>query len=248
MGAVSVGQPERRLFTCSPVGETFGILMEHLPVEIRDGGVYFPGFPNAVKLAAIKSNDAKTFAHLSLHRADLGFALEMLDLLSKQEGECTRIQQGLWRSAIIHYAKCFGKNKARTRLDAETIFKSCPPEAMVCHRHFKHLRNKNIVHDENAYAQSLPAAIISKQSEPCKIAKIVSFSLLAESLNPTDYQNLFNLVRKAIEYVEEEIDLVCKRITAQLENLPYEDLLKMDSVTYKPPTPNDVSKPRVTYY
>jgi hypothetical protein len=223
--------------------------MEHLSVEIRNGEFHILGFPNAVKVVAIKSDDAKKFAHLSLHRADLGFALEMLGLLSKQEGECTPIQQGLWRSAIIHYAKCFGRNKARTetRLDSETIFKSCPPEAMVCHKYFKHLRNKNIAHDENAYAQSLPAAIINKPSEPCKIAKIVSLSFLAESLNPADYKNLFNLVRKAIEYVEGEIDLVCKRITAELEKLPYDDLLKMDSVTYTPPTPNDVSEPRVTY-
>jgi hypothetical protein len=76
------------------LGGTFGIVMEHLPVEIRDAGLHISGFPNAVKVVAIKSTDANTFAHLSLHRADLGFALDMLDLLSKQEGECTRIQHG----------------------------------------------------------------------------------------------------------------------------------------------------------
>jgi hypothetical protein len=39
--------------------------MEHLPVEIRNGEFHILGFPNAVKLVAIKSTDAKTFAHFA---------------------------------------------------------------------------------------------------------------------------------------------------------------------------------------
>ena len=85
-----------RPFTCSRVGETLGIVMEHLSLEIREGEVYIPGFPNAVKVVAIKSKDARRLAHFSLHLTDLRFALDMLELLSKQEGECTRIQQDLW--------------------------------------------------------------------------------------------------------------------------------------------------------
>jgi hypothetical protein len=214
----------------------------------KERRVSHPRFPKRRETRGHQINRCQDIRTLCLHRANLGFALDMLDLLSKQDGECTRIQQGLWRSAIIHYAKCFGKSNARNRLEAETIFKSCPPEAMVCHKYFKHLRNKNVAHDENAYSQALAAAIINKATEPYKIAKIISAGFYAESLNTNDYQNLLNLVRKAIEYVEKEIDLVCKRITAELEKLPYDNLLKMDSVKYTPPTPNDVSKPRVTYY
>src|SRR5258708_5013871 len=171
----------------------------------------------------------------------------MLDLISQQKGEGTPLQVGLWRSAIFHYAKCFGRSNARNRLDAQEIFKGLP-DAMVCHDHFKNLRNKNIAHDENAYSQALPAAIINGPGDHNKIAKIVSLAVLSESLNPPDYQNLLNLVRKAIEYVEQELDVVSTRSTTELEKLSHAQLLKMDSVTYTLPGPNDVSKPRLTYY
>ena len=148
---------------------------------------------------AVKTEEAKSFAHFTLHRQDLQFALDMLDLISKQPGECTRIQVGLWRSAVIHYAKCFGYSEVRGRLSAPEIFKDFP-DAMPCHKYFLQLRHKHIAHDQNAYSQALPGAIINGPAEFYKVAKIVSTAFHVESLNPDDYKNLFNLVRRAIQY------------------------------------------------
>src|SRR5258707_13603427 len=114
---------------------------------------------------------------------------------------------------------------------------------MFCVYYLKNLVNKSTAQEETAYSQAFPAAIINGPGEHNKIAKIVSLAFLAESLNPPDYQNLYNLVRKAIEYVEQELDVVCTGITSELEKLSNAQLLKMISVKYTLPGPNDVSEP-----
>jgi hypothetical protein len=88
---------------------------------------------------------------------------------------------------------------------------------MPCHKYFLQLRHKHIAHDQNAYSQALPGAIINGPAEPYKVAKIVSTAFHVESLNRDDYKKLFNLVRRAIQYTEEQIDLLCNQITEQLQ-------------------------------
>ena len=154
--------------------------MESHPISQRESGLHIEGFPDAVKVLAIKGPRAKRLSDLALHRADLDFAEECLDAINVTPEEPRVLREALWRSAILHFLKCFGDAGARFQLSAERILKGTPPEAAMAFDYFKGLRNKHIVHDENSCSQSIPGAILNNGNKAYKIEKIICFSAKAE--------------------------------------------------------------------
>jgi hypothetical protein len=113
----------------------------------------------------IEGQQAKRFADLTLHRSDLQFAGSCLAELMNVPPDQTVIREALWRSAIVYFIKCFGES-ARFRLSIARIFKPEGPGAMIVFDHFRQLRNKHFIHDENSYAQSIPAAFLNDGTKP----------------------------------------------------------------------------------
>lgn len=81
------------------------------------------------------------------------------------------VRQSLWRSAIVHFGKCFGKSASRFQLNPNAIWKG-NQSALEAFKYYKDLRNKHVVHDENSYAQSIPGAILNNGKKPYKIGDI----------------------------------------------------------------------------
>ncbi len=217
--------------------------MEHFAISKTEPGLHIEGFPDAVKVVAITGPDAKRVADLSLHKVDLDFADACLDAINQVPENPLVAREALWRSAIVHFMKCFGPS-ARFQLSAAKIYKGEPPGAKKAFEYFEDLRNKHFVHDENSYAQSIPGAVLNNGAKSYKIEKIVCFAAFGATLEQGNYGNLKLLIEKARAWVVTEFDSLCERLTGALEQESYEDLLARDAITYRVPTVDELSNAR----
>lgn len=219
--------------------------MEHFAISKTESGLHIEGFPDAVKVLAINGPEAKRLADLSLQKEDLEFADGCLDAINQTPEVPTVAREALWRSAIVHFVKCFG-NSARFQLSAAKIYKGEPPEALMAFEYFKDLRNKHFIHDENSYAQSIPGAVLNNGTKGYKIEKIVCLAAFGATLEQGNYGNLKLLIEKARAWVVSEFESLCERLTASLEQETYESLLARDAINYRVPTIDEISCSRKT--
>jgi len=215
--------------------------MENYTISFKDNQFHLEGFPDAVKFIALHGTDAERLADLNLNKVDLDFSSECLTQLNDPAGNPEIVRKALWRSAIIHYIKCFATG-VRFKLDYEIIYKGEPSAALEFFKYFDSLRDKHISHDVNAYLQSLPGAVLNPLTKPQKIEKVVCANFLVVTLDQINFSNFNLLIQKARTWVVAEFDSLCEKITKELEVYSYEELLKRDPVTYS--VPKDVSKPR----
>lgn len=219
--------------------------MDHFAISKTEAGLHIEGFPDAVKVVTINGPEAKWLADLSLHKEDLEFADACLDAINQTPESPIVAREALWRSAIVHFMKCFG-NGARFQLSAEKIYRGETKEALMAFEYFKGLRNKHVVHDENSYAQSIPGALLNNGTKDYKIEKIVCFAAFGATLEHGNYGNLKLLIEKARTWVISEFDSLCERLTAVLEKESYDKLLSREAITYRVPTVEDISRTRKT--
>ena len=96
-------------------------VMEQFPISLSGTAIRIEGFPDAVKLVALRGPEARRLADLALHRLDLEFAAQCLQAIYSVTPTPPVLRQAFWRSAIIHFCKCFGTG-VRFRLQANTIY------------------------------------------------------------------------------------------------------------------------------
>lgn len=218
--------------------------MEHFEITQKGAGLHIEGFPDAVKVVHIESPDAVRLSDLALHKQDLEFADSCLEAINTVPEDPRVIREALWRSAIIHFLKCFGKSKARFKLTTDEALRGEPSEAMEAFNYFKALRDKYFVHDENSYSQSIPGAVLNDGSKDYKIEKIVCLSFGSVTMEQGNYSNLKLLIGRTLLWVVQEFDKLCERLTEELEKKSFADLAARADVTYQFPTIDEVHKNR----
>ncbi len=217
--------------------------MEHFEITKTPEGFHIEGFPDAVKVLRLDGPKAQRLADLALHKADLDFALECLEQINKAPEQQYVLRQALWRSAVVHYIKCFGSNESRFSLDSRNVYKG-DSGAVEPYKYFDSLRNKHLIHDENSYAQCLPGAALNKKEMKHKIAKIVCLSVVGDTLSQENYNNLHLLITRAQQWVVEQFDQLCNLLTEELERESYETLFARQGITYTAPGVDEMHKPR----
>jgi hypothetical protein len=208
--------------------------------------IHLEGYPNAVKVLALKGKQAKRLSDLVLHNADVDFGLQCLDALAALSEDQWVIKQALWRSAVIYAMKGYGDSGARFQLSSHKVLKGEPPEAMEVFNYFKSLRNKHFIHDENSYTQCPPGAILNPDGMSPKIVDIVCPITTAVTLVPDNVNNLRMLLSKTKEVVIQEFMELCNSFKDSLEAMPYESLYKMEPPTYKTPVNLEIHAKRQT--
>jgi hypothetical protein len=205
-------------------------------------GIHIEGFPNAVAVIGLTGPKPTRLSQLSLHFDDLLFAKSCLDALAHTTDE--PMKSALWFTAINTVVKCFSKSKSRFSLSKKHVLHGEPAVAIEAFDFFHAMRNKHYAHDENAYLQSLPAAIINEKDDPDKIAKIVTLSFRADILGQENFNNLNLLVEASLKWVTEQYDAICVQLTEQLEQIDHATLLAYPHVEYAKPTLDDTAKSR----
>jgi len=216
--------------------------MESFEIKHGPNGFEVHGITDAKLLVQLSDHRAQRVAHLFLHLADLEFAEHCLDELTKQ-AERSLVQQALWRTAIVHFFKCFGSSKARSSLSERKILNG-DVEGLEIFKGFKSLRDKHLVHDENPYTQCIPAAALNDGRKAYKVEKVVTVGFIGDSLTMEGFSNLKLLISKTKEWVDLEYQKLCAEISGMLESTPYEDLLKLPAPQYAKPKEGDVHRTR----
>jgi hypothetical protein len=200
------------------------------------------GIPDAVKLIGVDGPIARRLADVGLHRSDLRFAKDSLESVNRAAD--ARMQEALFRCAILHYFKCFLDTGLRFQLDAALIYRDRPPAAMMNFQFFKDLRNKSFSHDENAYMSSCVAAAINAGTKPYKVEHVTPLVATFNVLGPDSYNNLMILIDHAERWLAGQADKCIALIRKDLENTPYEELAARPGPQHYIPTVEDAAKAR----
>ncbi len=217
--------------------------MEPIRISHTGSELRIEGFPDGVKVVQLSGPKAQELADLALHRSDLQFARDSLDALNNA-ALSEHIRESLWRSAIVHFFKCFQNSASRSSLKTDDVYKDTPPEAMMNFVHFKHIRNKHLVHDENSYAQCVAGAILNDGTKTFKVEKIFASNVYAATLDDAQYSNFRIAVQRALGWVEGRFDEVCAELTRDLEATPYAELFAMPALTVTVPKVEELPHPR----
>ena len=116
--------------------------MEHFSITKTAQGFHIEGFPEAVKVLSISGPKVRRLADLALHKSDLDFALECLTSINEVAEKPSVLRQALWRSAIVHFVKCFGESESRFNLNPKKVYKG-DTGAFEPYWYFNSLRNKH---------------------------------------------------------------------------------------------------------
>jgi hypothetical protein len=220
--------------------------VQRYQIEVVDGEFRVYGFPDAVKLISISGlvpHLPRQLADCMLHQEDLSFAQECVSHLTSPQGHPPGVAHALWRSAIIHYCKCFDQTGRIRRALPYSVFlpRGVPRDA---HRYFIDLRNKHLIHDENSYLQAITGAVIGPEDRGPKVQEVVCTKILSGTMNPDNLGNLSLLVEHALKWVESRFNELCAIIKTELESHSYETLLAQPDVVYRAPTVEDISTRR----
>ena len=205
-------------------------------------GLHVEGFPEAVKLAQLSDRRARRLAHLQLHREDLDFALRCVRSLRDNADHPPLVRDALFRSALVTWSKCFGRNEARSSLPADKIYAAGPPRDV--YRYYTALRNKHVVHDDNPFAQSVAGAVIGPAGTEPMVLEIVCLSATVGMNGDVDVTNLGLLVETALEWVTAQFDNLADSIRAELEASDHEQLMGLPDVALDNPGLRDVADRR----
>ena len=216
--------------------------METFKIIHGANGFEVHGILDAKVLVQLSDRRAQRVAHLFLHLADLEFAAQCLDELPKQPADSI-VQEALWGHAIVHYFKCFGSSKARSCLSEHKVLRG-DAVGLEVFKEFKSLRDKHLVHDENPLTQCIPAAALNDGTKAYKVEKIITISVISEIMTNDGWSNLRLLIEKAKDWVDAEYLRLCAAISADLENVPYEELIKLPAPEYSTPQDGDVHRSR----
>ena len=222
----------------------YALKMQRYRIELMGDKFHIDGFPDAAKLIAISplvKYLPQQLADMILHHADLRFAKECLEAISSPAADSPLVAEALWRSAIVHYCKCFGEHgSARARLPYSKFLPAGLPRDI--HKYFMDLRNKHLVHDVNAWTQATPMAVVGPAGKVDKIEEVICTKITGETRNTANIRNLESLIAAALPWVESRVDDLCARIKAELEGQPYNTLLAQpEPEPYYAPKAEDIS-------
>jgi hypothetical protein len=112
-------------------------------------------------IAELETQNARLLAdHASVFQ-DLGFCIQCCDRLASmlRDGrKDTVLQQALWTSALVAYARCFGTG-VRYGITPE-IYARFEGEPLEVHKHYIKMRNKHIAHSVNPFEQVKVGAVL----------------------------------------------------------------------------------------
>ncbi|WP_194787536.1 hypothetical protein [Pseudomonas sp. UFMG81] len=207
-----------------------------------------PGTPSEdeVSMYPVRHESARHWVDLSLHLSDLEAALSWLELLVHKHTQRTPEADALWTAALTMFFKCFQQSASREKLNAAQVFANEPEEGRAQFEVLKSLRNKTVVHDENAYTQGAVLVPIANPDGP--VAKRGQATLMlfeASTLDDCHISNLRLLTLASITYVKSAIVTASAEVEAYLRSASRADLVAAGPYRYTSPSIETANQRRV---
>lgn len=208
-----------------------------------EGGTWFVDGVDAERIVQLSGRNGQRLADLALHQSDLHQAKESLDVLCTKDGNDSVIAHALFLSAFVRFQRCFMKSEGRRNLLlGKKIYPDGLPREVFFY--FMNLRNKHVIHDENAWTRSIPMAAIARRGRAYKVERILVSIANGTILNSENVSNLVLLVDTALEWVAREMEDLYSSITRELEALEYDELLSLPVPEYRAPTVDEIGSSR----
>jgi hypothetical protein len=198
-----------------------------------------------VPMYAVRHESARRWVDLSLHLSDLEVTLSWLELLVQKHTQRTREADALWTAALTMFFKCFQDSKSRNKLNAALVLANEPEEGRAQFEVLKSLRNKTVVHDENAYTQGAVLVPIANPDGPvAKRGPAFVMLFTASTLDDWHISNLRLLTLASITYVKSAIEIASAEVEAYLCSASRADLVAAGPYLYTSPSVETVNQRR----
>lgn len=160
---------------------------------LDDRTLHIEGYPDAVRVAKLRTPAGERLAALRLHQADLGFCERVAQILaSALTTPPNDLSDALWICVLTKFYSCFGASKARFHLNPKSIYTKLP-DALTAFDYYKNLRDKHIVHDENKYNFSITTIVLGANDD---VQDILHLNLESVALQKEAIQNVYNLINE----------------------------------------------------
>jgi hypothetical protein len=206
------------------------------------------GYPTAAKLVRVPEEIGKRLADLLLHGSDLRTAcafLDEFDRLCPDEAEAapTIVCRALWHAALNAMMKCFGSSNARQRLNPDDIFGGSGSQREAFDW-LRHLRNKNVAHDDNDWMQANPLAVVEQPGSDPKVSEVICQIWRFETTGANNAANLRMVANKSLEWVNNEFEQEHQSVLSELRSRDYESLLALPELSASVPTNESIGRTR----
>ncbi|MBV6823202.1 hypothetical protein [Pseudomonas sp. PD9R] len=198
-----------------------------------------------VHMYAVRHESARRWVDLSLHLSDLEVTLSWLELLVHKHTQRTPEADALWTAALTMFFKCFKRSASRSKLDVALILANEPEEGRAQFAVLQSLRDKTVVHDENAYTQGAVLVPIANPDGPvAKVGPPVVTLFKASTLDDGHISNLRLLTLASITYVSSAIAAASAEVEAYMCSASRADLVAAGPYLYTSPSVETVSRRR----
>lgn len=201
-----------------------------------DQGLQLQGVEGAANVIHLEGPPAARLAHLSLHRVDLEFAQACLAVIEAVpvDRRHTPAIEAAWRSALLHYCKCFASPQGgggRSQLSATKILGREAGQPMKDHRLMVDLRNKHLVHDEGTHNWCDVAAVVAPAGQTPKILGIKVAAMDSVTLDHLSVPALRDLVNAVHAWTVVEFGRMASELAATIAaSYSHAELLAKDAL------------------
>lgn len=190
-----------------------------------------------ISMYPVRHESARRWVDLSLHLSDLEVTLGWLELLIHKHTQQTPAADALWTAALTMFFKCFQESKSREKLNAAQVLANEPEEGRAQFELLKSLRNKTVVHDENAYTQGAVLVPIANPGGPVSRRGPANVMLFrASTLDDGHISNLRLLTLASINYVNSAIETASAEVETYLRSASRADLIAAGPYRYTSPS------------
>lgn len=190
-----------------------------------------------VPMYAVRHESARRLVDFSLHLSDLEVTLSWLELLVHKHTQRTPEADALWTVALTMFFKCFQDSASRSKLNAALVLANESEEGRAQFAVLKLLRNKTVVHDENAYTQGAVLVPIANPDGPvAKRGSPVVTLFQASTLDDGHISNLRLLTLASITYVNSVIAVASAEVETYLCSASRADLVAAGPYLYTSPS------------
>jgi len=205
-----------------------------IPIEENSG---------IVKSVEITGINASKLFELALSFDDLEVAWYAIAKAEEIGESDSIVKELLWKSAVLHYIKCFGGDR-RNPLILGEVYGTAVKSATECHEYFKLLRNKFLIHDENVYTMGGVTALINDGTKINKIERIDCNIILSQTSDSQHIDTLKMLISTSLKWVDTSIAKLKEDLRLEFELKSYAELAAYPGLTIRVPLSSEVTKKR----
>lgn len=198
-----------------------------------------------VTMYLVDHESARRWVDLRLHLSDLEATLSWLELLTHSHTQATPEANALWTAALTMFFKCFKYSASRNKLDAKVALANESEEGRAQFDVLQALRDKTVVHDENAYTQGAVLVPIANPDGPvARVGPPFVTIFQASTLDDWHISNLRLLTLASIGYVKSAMKAVSAEVEAYIRSASRADLVAPGPYIYTSPSVDTAGQKR----